>query len=195
MTNIDPMYRIIFLLAISMANSCSAKSHEETGIRSTSESSEALKSDTKSEPEKISPEVIISYAHDGCSFQYSPIDFCDEHHMNIYREAISRHKINFSNRYILLSIMEREVYHQRSLVILDPSTGAVYPFPFDSYSGPMKKDGRIASDGNLKFDLQANEVCIDGSLKVQREIKNGSFCFTFDSGEFGGHKTQYMYKK
>ena len=187
-------HRIIFLLAISIAHSCVAKPDEEASIHATGKSSEVLKSDFRSETEKIFPEVIFPYAHDECSFQYSSIDFCDEHHIDLYRDAISSHKINFANRYILLSIVERERYHQRSLVIVSPSTGAVYPFPFDAYSGPMKKNARIESDGILTFSLKSNEVCIDGALKVQREIKNGSFCFTFDNGEFDGYKTQYMYR-
>ena len=188
------MCRIIFLLAVLIANSCWAKSNEAASIRTTSASSGTLKYKISSETEKIAPEVIFAYVHDGCSFQYGSIDFCDAHHVGIYRDAISSHKINFSHRYILLSIMERETYHQRSLVILNPSTSKVYPFPFDSYSGPMNKNGRIESDGILRFSLESNEVCIDGALKIQHEIKNGSFCFTFDNGEFGGYKTQFMYK-
>ena len=153
----------------------------------------SVKAGEESKPGEVLPEVVFSYAHDNCSFQYSSVDFCDIYHMNSYRDAISDAKVNFSGRYVLLGIMEREIYHQRSLVILNPSTGMIYPFPFDSYSGPMEADGRIESDGILKFSLRSSEVCITGALKVQHEIKNGLFCFTFDNGTFSGYKTQYMY--
>jgi hypothetical protein len=123
-------------------------------------------------------EVKIEYRNqDGCSFMYSPINFCDEKHVRLASNAIKDNKPNFNNGYILISIPERPAYHQYSVIAINPSTGSLYPIPIDSYSGTPSKSNTKGENGKLAFGLDSNKVCIAGDILVYRSIKTGEFCF------------------
>lgn len=136
-------------------------------------------------------EVRFAYPHSRCSYPYSPTDFCDAVHMRAYNEALQSKSANFSKDLILLDIPTRAAYHQRSLVVIEPETGAVWPFPFDAYSGPVDGNGEPTGEGTLDFSVDSDTVCVGGALLVYRVLENGRFCFTFDGGRFEGHVTQY----
>lgn len=137
-------------------------------------------------------QVQFAYPHSRCAYPYSPTDFCDTTHRSAYARALEDAPANFANGLILLDILTRPEYHQKSLVVLEPDTGIVWPFPFDAYAGPLDADGNPTAEGTLDFSSDSNTVCINGSLLVYRVIETGRFCFTFDAGKFEGHTTQYM---
>lgn len=132
--------------------------------------------------------VISGKTMDGCSFLYSPVDFCDERHSREISEAYRRGKINFFGKYILISIVERAEYQQSSVVVIDKASAEVYPLPIDSYSG---KRG-ASSGGILLFNSEDNKICVVGDILVYRSIKSGRFCFFLEDKGFSGYKTEYM---
>ncbi len=140
--------------------------------------------------------VEIAYAHDECSFQYSPIDFCDERHVSEIKKAINQSTANFNGHYILLKIQEWKPseYYGNSLVAIDTLTGIVYPLPLDYYTGEVNmKNARMVKKPKLKFSLKSSEVCIDGSILAYHATINGRFCFDFDGEKFTGSQTEYMH--
>ena len=157
--------------------------------------SEGYASQHTSKPQKSNPtpKVEINYrTQEGCSFPYSPVDFCDAHHADAVSKAIRELQPNFNNRYILLTITERAEYHQRSIVAIDPETGEFYPIPIDFFSGtPSKKDPK-GEHGKLTYSIDSNRLCINGDIVVYRSIKTGEFCFTLENGKFTGYHTTYM---
>lgn len=81
-------------------------------------------------------QIKINYPnHDECSFSTSPINFCDDRHSVILNKAFKEQQPNFFKSYILISIPERQEYHQRSIVAINSLNGEVYPVPIDVYSG------------------------------------------------------------
>lgn len=138
-------------------------------------------------------DIKFSHADTGCSFQYSPFDFCDARHIAAIKYAISNKSANFNKRYILLSIEEWPPSPDfKSLVAIDTLTGIVYPVPIDDYSGHMNNRGNLTSKPKLSFSLQSNRLCIDGAILVYRATTNGHFCFDFDGEKFTGYQTGYM---
>lgn len=136
--------------------------------------------------------IQINYrTGDPCSFEFSPVSFCDDHHLSEIKKAIETMRPNFDQHYILLSIVERKEYFQRSLIIVDADTGIAYPFPFDAYSGPVDRKGNVHGYGKVSYDLNSNRVCIAGSIVAYRETDNGKLCWKFDNGKFIGHRTPY----
>lgn len=133
--------------------------------------------------------VIAGETLDGCSFSYSPIDFCDERHGLLIRKMIREQKPNFFNGLFLISIPERVEYDQKSLVVVNKEAGEVYPLPIDSYS--EAKGGNSPGKG-LLFNDHDNKICIVGDILVYRVIKSGRFCFFFDGKGFSGYRTEYM---
>jgi hypothetical protein len=130
----------------------------------------------------------------GCSFQFSPMDFCDARHVKIIKSAISSKSANFNKHYILLSIEEWPPSPDgRSLVAIDTLTGIVYPVPIDAYGGRMDDQGKIRSRPKLFFSLKSNRLCIKGDILVYRANINGHFCFDFDGEKFTGYQTDYMH--
>lgn len=127
-----------------------------------------------------------------CSFQYAPVYFCDDRHIAEIKEAIETKASNFNGHYILLPILERKEYYQRSLVAIDVETGVVYPLPFDFYSGDIDKKGAIHNYGRILYSLGSNRVCILGSIVAHRQIDSGKLCWDFDGAKFVGHYTPYM---
>lgn len=153
-------------------------------------SQQTLKNNKTSYP---SAEVKIEYRNqDGCSFLYSPINFCDKKHVEIVNKAIRENTPNFNKYYILLTILERPEYHQKSVVAIDPSTGIFYPIPIDAYSGTPSKNDPAGKNGKISFGLDSNKVCIDGDILVYKSIRTGNFCFYLQGGKFTGHPTAYM---
>jgi|GEM_PF-4435753 len=152
-------------------------------------------SQTLEEKEKTHPAVKVKIkqaTHDGCSFLYSPVNFCDEKHIEAVTTAIKSKKPNFNSRYILLTITERSEYFQKSIVAIDPSTGLFYPLPIDAYSGTPSKSDPDGKNGKISFDLDSNEICIEGDILVYRSITTGNFCFYLKDEKFIGHTTAYM---
>ncbi|MET3550844.1 hypothetical protein [Burkholderia sp. 567] len=141
-------------------------------------------------------EVKISYATSDltkCSFQYSPVDFCDDKHVSAYSEVLKKEVPNFYGHYILLAYPEFKEYHQRSVVAIDAKTGVVYPLPIDAFSGFMH-GRRVAKDeGKITYSADSNKVCISGAILVYRAFEEGNFCFEFVGDKFVGHHTEYMY--
>ena len=127
-----------------------------------------------------------------CSFQYAPVYFCDDRHISEIEKAIETMFPNFNGHYILLPILERREYYQRSLVAIDVETGAVYPLPFDFYSGDVDKKGSIHNYGRLRYSMSGNRVCIIGAIVAHRQIDSGKLCWDFDGEKFVGHYTPYM---
>lgn len=137
-------------------------------------------------------QVQFAYPHSRCAYPYSPTNFCDTTHRSAYAGALEDAPANFADGLILLDILTRPGYYQKSLVVLEPDTGIVWPFPFDAYAGPLDAHGNPTGEGTLDFSPGSNTVCINGSLLVYHVIETGRFCFTFDAGQFEGHTTQYM---
>ncbi|WP_080429219.1 hypothetical protein [Burkholderia ubonensis] len=141
-------------------------------------------------------EVKISYVTSDltkCSFQYSPIDFCDDSHVAAYGDALKKQSANFNEYYILLAYPEFKKYHQRSIVAIDTRTGVVYPLPIDAFSGFMRGRPVAKDEGKISYSIKSNKVCISGAILVYRSFEEGDFCFEFDKDKFVGHRTQYMY--
>ncbi|MBR7958836.1 hypothetical protein KDW41_00025 [Burkholderia vietnamiensis] len=141
-------------------------------------------------------EVKIAYTTSDltkCSFQYSPVDFCDDKHIATYNNALKTQAPNFNEHYILLPYPEFTNYHQRSVVAIDTRTGIVYPLPIDAFSGFMR-GRRIAKDeGKISYSIGSNKVCITGAILVYRSFEEGNFCFELVGDKFVGHHTEYMY--
>jgi hypothetical protein len=133
----------------------------------------------------------IPNSMDGCSYPASPVNFCDKEHMSAIESAVRGVAPNFDGKYILLSIDERKSYFQRSLAVIDSSTGIVYPVPIDFYSGKPDVQGAISKFGDLKFNLKSNEICLSGSIYAYRPEQDGRFCFHFDGEKFIGLNTPY----
>lgn len=142
---------------------------------------------------RIGAEILVEFAHphSRCAYPNSPTDFCDSTHRSAYARALEDAPANFANGLIRLDIPTRPEYHQKSLVVLEPDTGVVWPFPFDAYAGSPDTDGNPISEGTLEFSSDSSTACIGGSLLVYRALKAGRFCFTYDSGRLEGHSTQY----
>jgi hypothetical protein len=137
-------------------------------------------------------EVKINYrTGDACSYQYSPVDFCDDRHISAIKDAIEKKRPNFNHHYILLPISERNWYRERSLVAIDVETGVAYPFPFDSYFGYQDAKGNVHSYGRLSYSLDSNRVCVSGSILAYKETDSGKLCWKFEDGKFIGHRTPY----
>lgn len=136
--------------------------------------------------------VEIPYTKNGCSFQGSPIDFCDERHLAEIKKAIATMKPNFNEHYILLPILERKKYFQKSIVLIDTVSGIVYPLPIDFYSGYANNKKGASNFGTIKYSLNKNTICIEGSIFVYRSEKDGVFCFYFNGTTFSGYRTTYM---
>lgn len=139
-------------------------------------------------------EVKIPYARDECSFQYSNVDFCDQRHMAAINTAIRDLRPNFNGYYILLPIQEGPAtWLQKSLVVIDSRTGAVYPLPIDAYSGRTHPNSYVSENaGQLSYAVDSAHLCIVGSIFEHRMVKNGKFCFDFTGDRFTGYKTIYM---
>lgn len=132
--------------------------------------------------------IKINYPNsDGCSFSFSPVNFCDDRHTIIINKALAEKPPNFFKDYILISISERKKYHQRSIVVINSLNGEVYPVPIDTYSGRNSIE-----DGKINFNLESNKLCIEGDILVYRAIKSGCFCFILEGGKFTGYSTAYM---
>ena len=139
--------------------------------------------------------IEIGYAHDGCSFLYSPVNFCDERHIAKIKQAIANRSANFNGHYILLKIKEWKVsdIYGDSVVVIDALTGIVYPMPFDYFSGRIDtRNSQAIRKSRLIFSGDSNRVCIDGSILVYRATTNGILCFHFDGRKFNGYRTEYM---
>lgn len=136
-------------------------------------------------------QVQFAYPNSRCAYPYSPTNFCDAVHTAAYAHALESKPVNFAERLILLDISTRPEYHQKSLVVLEPETGVVWPFPFDAYSGEIDAHGNPTGEGSLEFSINSSTVCIEGALLVFRALESGRFCFTFNNGTFDGHNTQY----
>lgn len=166
-----------FLIALALASASSCKAQDQ---------SNSIK------PNHPYTKIEIPYDHNGCSFQGSPIDYCDEKHLNAIDEAIKNQRPNFNKKYILLTIQERKNYYQSTLVAIDSNTGIVYPIPIDFYSGYANKKGGANDFGKLTYSLESNKVCIEGSIFVYRAEEDGTFCFNLQGDRFTGHQTTYM---
>ncbi|RQH10136.1 hypothetical protein D1Y85_01770 [Paraburkholderia dinghuensis] len=128
-----------------------------------------------------------------CSFQYSPVDFCDEKHLSAINQAISGKSANFNGHFILLVYPEWEQYHQQSVMAIDTKTGVVYPLPIDAFSGFMHGHSTAKDHGVIRYSLSSSKVCISGAILVYRAFEEGNFCFEFSGDKFIGHHTEYMY--
>jgi hypothetical protein len=139
-------------------------------------------------------EIAYLHAETGCSYQYSPIDFCDERHISEINAAIEKMPANFNKHYILLSVEEWPPSPEfKSLMAIDTRTGVVYPVPIDDYSGHVDNRGRVTSKPKLTFSIESNRLCIQGAILVYRATTNGNFCFDFNGDRFSGYHTEYMY--
>ncbi len=147
---------------------------------------------TNNESEFEPTSVISSNSQNGCSFMYSPINFCDETHKIEVKNAISNLPKNFNKEYILLTIDEWPEYNQKSIVVINPDTRIYYPLPIDAYSGTPTKEDSDGKNGKLEYSFATNKICITGDILVYRSISSGEFCFYFDNGKFNGHQTAYM---
>jgi hypothetical protein len=141
---------------------------------------------------KLAPHVIIAYANDGCSFKFSPVDFCDAKHLASIARSIAAAKANFNGHYILTQIEEWPENYQSSIIAIDVRSGAVIPAPIDAYAGKLRSDGSVTGPGLLKYDSLSNELCIEGSILDYRTITEGTFCFRLVGDRFVGYATQYM---
>jgi len=128
-----------------------------------------------------------------CSFQYSPVDFCDERHVSEIKSALSTMKPNFNRSFIVITPTESEMDHMRSVLVIDVRTGIAYPLPIDGYSGFLHEKSRAKQNGKIQFVLNDNRLCITGGILVYRAIEEGTFCFKFENDRFVGHHTEYMY--
>ena len=136
--------------------------------------------------------VVMSYPHSGCSYQYSPVDFCDAAHRAQINEAIRTQVPNFNKHYILAQLDERKEYFQRSIVLIDSRDGTVYPLPIDAFSGPLVDKEGAREYGKVETSREADTFCVSSALLVYRAFEEGRFCFGFDGVRFTGHTTQYM---
>ncbi|WP_312739014.1 hypothetical protein [Stenotrophomonas sp.] len=136
--------------------------------------------------------VVMSYPHSGCSYQYSPVDFCDAAHRAQINEAIRTQAPNFNTHYILAQLDERKEYFQRSIVLIDSRDGTVYPLPIDAFSGPLVDKEGAREYGKVETSREADTFCVSSALLVYRAFEEGRFCFGFDGVRFTGHTTQYM---
>lgn len=136
--------------------------------------------------------VVMSYPHSGCSYQYSPVDFCDAEHRAQINEAIRTQAPNFNTHYILAQLDERKEYFQRSIVLIDSRDGTVYPLPIDAFSGPLVDKEGAREYGKVETSREADTFCVSSALLVYRAFEEGRFCFGFDGVRFTGHTTQYM---
>ncbi|WP_313420057.1 hypothetical protein [Stenotrophomonas sp.] len=130
--------------------------------------------------------------HSGCSFLSSPVNFCDERHRALIERVIAERQPNFNGRYIVAELDEWPEFFQRSVVVINASTGIVYPLPIDALSGPLSAHGRSATYGTVETSLDATQFCLVGAVLAYRSINDGRFCFGFDDGRFTGHVTPYM---
>nr|WP_241023606.1 hypothetical protein [Burkholderia sp. Ac-20365] len=140
-------------------------------------------------------QVKIAYAHEGCSFLFSPVDFCDERHIREIKSAIRNGTVNFNNHYMLLTINEWNLsnIYGNSVVAIDLRSGMAYPMPFDYFSS--KTNARklpLKNKPQLIFSKESDQVCIDGSILVYRATSSGLFCFRFVGDKFVGYRTEYM---
>jgi hypothetical protein len=76
---------------------------------------------------------------------------------------------------------------------IDANTGIVYPLPIDAYSGLMGNSPSAKTDGKLTFNLNSDQICIQGAILAYRAFQEGNFCFQFKDDRFIGHHTEYMY--
>lgn len=136
--------------------------------------------------------VEINYPHDECSFKASPIDFCDQKHLDAYDVALRTQSVNFNKHYIILPIKEWRDSDERSIVAIDKNTGVVYPVPIDSFTKSVGKTKKASAHPALSFSKDSNELCITGSIFVYRSSQNGRFCFQFSGDKFVGYHTTYM---
>lgn len=134
----------------------------------------------------------LPYDHDGCSYRYSPVDFCDARHRAAIEEALQHQKPNFNQHYLLVQVDDRPEYFQRTLVLVDTRTGRATPLPIDAFTGPAGKGGDATGYGTLETGVDQQQFCLDGALLVYRVFEEGRFCFGFDGERFTGHETQYM---
>ncbi len=134
----------------------------------------------------------LPYDHDGCSYRYSPIDFCDAQHVARIEEALRNEKPNFNQHYLLVQVDDRPGFFQRSVVLVDTRTGRATPLPIDAFTGPAEKGGDAIRYGTLETGVDRQQFCLDGALLVYRAFEEGRFCFGFDGERFTGHETQYM---
>jgi len=136
--------------------------------------------------------MVMSYPHSGCSYQYSPVDFCDAAHRAQINEAIRTQVPNFKTHYILAQLDERKEYFQRSIVLIDSRDGTVYPLPIDAFSGPLVDKEGAREYGKVETSPEADTFCVSSAMLVYRAFEEGRFCFGFDGLRFTGHTTQYM---
>lgn len=134
----------------------------------------------------------LPYDHDGCSYRYSPADFCNAQHRAAIEDALQHQKPNFNQHYLLVQVDDRPEYFQRTLVLVDTRTGRATPLPFDAFTGPAGKGGDATGYGTLGTGVDQQQFCLDGALLVYRVFEEGRFCFGFDGERFTGHETQYM---
>lgn len=139
------------------------------------------------------PLIKIKYkTNDGCSFSYSPVNFCDTEHTQEIANAIKEKTPNFNKHYILITIPERPEYHQKSIVAIDSLSGVVYPVPVDAFSGTPSDRAPEGKEGKLIFSTDSKKLCIEGDILAYRVISSGNFCFLLEEEKFVGHHTPYM---
>ncbi|WP_295570416.1 hypothetical protein [uncultured Stenotrophomonas sp.] len=134
----------------------------------------------------------LPYDHDGCSYRYSPVDFCDAQHVARIEEALRNATPNFDKHYLLVQVDDRPEFFQRSVLLVDTRTGRATPLPIDAFTGPAEKGGDAIRYGTLYTGVDQQQFCLDGALLVYRALEEGRFCFGFDGERFTGHETQYM---
>jgi hypothetical protein len=128
-----------------------------------------------------------------CSFQYSPVDFCDEKHVNEIKSALSNMRPNFNQNFIVITPTEWKADHMQSVLAIDVRTGIAYPLPIDGYSGFLREKSKSKKNGKIQFSLSDNRLCITGGILVYRAFEEGTFCFKFENDKFVGHHTEYMH--
>ncbi|MBT8769602.1 hypothetical protein [Metapseudomonas boanensis] len=146
--------------------------------------------------EKSSSPITISIKYsnqEGCSFSFSPINFCDKRRIQEMEKALINTPPNFNKHYIIAIIPERMEYHQNSIVAIDSRSGVAYPVPIDAYSGTPNKDDPKGKNGSVIFEIGSNKLCIEGEILAARALESGLFCFYFKDEKFTGHKTSYMH--
>ncbi|HDS1579034.1 TPA: hypothetical protein QEL15_001078 [Stenotrophomonas maltophilia] len=134
----------------------------------------------------------LPYDHSGCSYRYSPVDFCDAQHRARIEEALRTRTPDFNQHYLLVQVDDRPEYFQRTLVLVDTRTGRATPLPIDAFTGPAGKGGEATGYGTLETGVDQQQFCLEGALLVYRVFEQGRFCFGFDGERFSGHQTQYM---
>ena len=136
--------------------------------------------------------VDMVYKSNGCSFPYSPVNYCDEKHVREFKDVLASTLSNFNGHYIVVTPSEWPAYHQKSVVALDVLTGVAIPLPIDAYSGPIDANGKVAGEGGIEYRRDSDTMCIKGTILVYRELQEGEFCFTLKENKFIGHHTEYM---